>query len=42
MSVQRHEALAGQRELDDQHGTRLATRAVGAIPLHDLDFRVRQ
>ena len=33
---------AGQRELVDQHGTRLATWAVDAIPLHDFDFRVRQ
>ena len=36
-AVQRHEALAGQRELDHQHGAGLAAGAVDGVALDLLD-----
>jgi hypothetical protein len=41
-AVQRHEALAGERELNDQHRTRLAAWAVDIVSLDRLDLRARQ
>src|ERR1700754_278557 len=41
-AVQRHEALAGQRELHHQHRTGLAGGAVDGVLLDVFDFRIRQ
>src|SRR5512140_1510149 len=41
-AVQRHEALAGQRELHDQYRACLAAGAVDSVFLHFLDSGIRQ
>ena len=41
-AVQRHEALAGQRELHHQHRAGLAGRAVDRVFLHRFDSRIGQ
>ena len=39
-AVERHERLARERELDDQHATRPAGRAVGDVLPHAVDARI--
>ena len=41
-AVQRHEALAGHRELDDQHRAGLSGGTIDRILLHRFDFGVGQ